>query len=79
MVKFLRENIGMNRCSFYENVNNVDTFKIKIHIHHEPLTLFDITKIVFTKRQYNHENLDEEMTSKEVMLLHFNLLVGLIP
>ena len=79
MVKFLRENIGMNRCSFYENVNNVDTFKIKIHIHHEPLTLFDIAKIVFTKRQYNHENLDEEMTSKEVMLLHFNLLVGLIP
>lgn len=83
MVKFLRTNLDMNKCSFYENVTNhmggADVFKIKIHIHHDPFTLYEIVKIVFNKRFSLHENLDEQITAKEVMLLHYNLMVGLIP
>ena len=33
-IKFLRENMNMNSCSLLENVNNIESFKIKIHIHH---------------------------------------------
>lgn len=79
MIKFLRENMSMNRCSFYQNVNNIDTFKIKIHIHHEPFTIEDIIRIVYNKRLYYGEDLEDEMVAKETMILHYNLMIGLIP
>lgn len=82
-IKFLRLKLDMNKCSFYENVSNrfgeVDVFKIKIHIHHDPLTLYEIAKIVYMKRMKRKEDMDEQLTATEVMLLHYNLLVGLIP
>ena len=79
LIKYLREYMDMNQCAFYQNVNNIDTTKIKIEIHHEPLTLYDICLIVYNKRVAFHESLDEEYVAKEVMYLHYNLLVGLIP
>jgi len=79
MVNFLRDNMDMNKCSFYENVNNIETYKIKIHIHHEPITLYDLVFIVYNKRNFLRESLSDEMIAKEVMILHYNLLVGLIP
>ena len=79
MIKYLREYMDMNQCAFYKNVNNIDTTRIKIEIHHEPLSLYDICVIVYNKRVSFHEPLDEEYVAKEVMYLHYNLLVGLIP
>ena len=79
MVKFLHDNMDMNKCSFYENVNNIDSYKIKIHIHHDPITLYDICLIVFNKRQALGEPTDPESVAKEVMYLHYNMMVGLIP
>lgn len=79
MVKFLRENMDMNKCSFYENVNNIDTFKIKIHLHHHPFTLYDICYIVYKKRCAYGEPVDVEDVAKEVMHIHYNMMVGLIP
>lgn len=79
MVKYLRENFNMNSCSFYENVSNENSRRIKIHIHHDPITLYDMCVIVFNKRMFYHEDMSEEMLAKEVMFLHYNLYVGLIP
>lgn len=79
MISYLRNYMDMNKCSFYQNVNNIDTNKVKIHIHHEPLTLYDICIIVYNKRNFYRELLDEEMVAKEVMMLHYRLLIGLIP
>ena len=78
-IAYLRENMDMNKCSFYQNVNNIDTFKIKIEIHHEPITLYDMCIVVYNKRVAMHEDLDIEMVAKEVMYLHYMLYVGLIP
>lgn len=77
--KFLRENVDMNKCSFLENVNNIESFKIKIHIHHEPITLYDIVCAVYNKRCALHEPITEDMVAKEVMYNHYMLRVGLIP
>ena len=77
--KFLREYIDMNRCSYMENVNNIESSRMRIHIHHAPLTLFDIVSTVYTKRVHNHEPLNINLVAKEVMYLHYMLLVGLIP
>lgn len=78
-VAYLRENFDMNKCSIYENVTNADSFNIKIHIHHEPITLFDIVVTVYNKRRFFHEDLSIFMVAKEVMYVHYCLMVGLIP
>lgn len=78
-IQYIRTNLDMNKCSFYSNVNNIDTTKIKIHVHHDPFTLADIVLIVFNKRSAYHQDLNPEMVAKEVMYLHYKLLVGLIP
>lgn len=79
MVKYLRENMDMNQCAFYSNVNNTDNTRVRIEIHHEPLSLYDICIIVYNKRVAFNEPLDEEYVAKEVMYLHYNLMIGLIP
>lgn len=76
---YLREYMDMNKCSFFENVNNMNSFKIKIHIHHHPLTLYEISMIIYQKRQFYQESLEVEMVAKEVMYVHYFLMVGLIP
>lgn len=79
MVRYLREYMDMNQCAFYQNVNNTDNTKVRIEIHHEPLSLYDICLIVYNKRVAFNEPLDEEYIAKEVMYHHYNLMVGLIP
>lgn len=78
-INYLRENMDMNKCSIYENVSNAETFNIKIHIHHEPITLYDIVVTVYNKRKFFHEDLSIFMVAKEVMYIHYCLMVGLIP
>lgn len=78
-IRFLRENVGMDKCSFMENVNNIETFNVQIHLHHHPFDLNSITKIVFRRRFEAKECLETEAVAKEVMWIHSNLLVGLIP
>lgn len=78
-IQYLKDYMDMNKCSFYKNVNNIDTTKVKIHIHHEPFTLGDIVRIIYNKREKMHEDLEEEMIAKEVMYIHYCLCVGLIP
>lgn len=78
-VKFLREYMDMNHCSFLKNISNAESFRIKIHIHHEPITLFDIVMAVYNRRKTMNESLSEDMVAKEVMYQHYMLRVGLIP
>ena len=78
-VNYLREYMDMNKCSFFQNVTNSDTFKIKIHLHHSPFTLYDIVMTIFNKRMFYHESLEVEMVAKEVMYIHYFLMVGIIP
>ena len=78
-IKYLRQNMGMNKCSFLKGVSNEETFDIKIEIHHYPFTLRDIVEIVIRKRMYYHESMKLRMVSKEVMELHYKVMIGLIP
>ena len=78
-IQYLRNSFDMNTCSFYRNVSNIPNPKIKIHLHHDPITLYDICTIIFRKRQTLFESIDEESIAKEVMWNHYNGFVGLIP
>lgn len=76
MVQYLKDYCGMNECAFIKVTGDN---KIKIEIHHYPFTLFDIVNIVYRKRVYYGESLDVQMIARECTMLHYKLLVGLIP
>lgn len=78
-IKYLRENMAMNKCAFLKGVSNEETFDIRIEIHHYPFTLTDIVEIVYRKRCSYRESLSVFMVAKEVEQLHYKLLVGLLP
>ena len=77
MIQYLKDNMGMDRCTFIKT--DKDKYNVKIEIHHYPFTLYDIVLIVYRKRVKYQESLDVEMIAKECTMLHYKLLVGLIP
>lgn len=79
MIRYLRENMNMNRSAFFTNVDASIMHKVKIEIHHDPFDLHSICYIIFKRRKANGESLDIEATAKEVMYVHYKKMVGLIP
>jgi len=77
-INFLKNEVDMNCCSFFNNVNRED---ISIEIHHSPFTLFEIACIVFAKNVAEHGeyNINIYTIAEEITKLHYEGLVGLIP
>lgn len=79
-IKYLKDYIDMTRCSFFNGVSNKDTNrKISIEIHHEPFTLFDITQIILEKQLDETGEVNYFSIAEEVMKVHYQCKVGLIP
>ena len=79
LIAYLKNTEGMDVCSVLDNVTSRDNSKVKIEIHHSPLTLYDICLAVFRKRQQRKESTNIEAIAQEVMYLHYIGWVGLIP
>ena len=78
LIQYIKDNYDMNKCSFLK-VSSNDEVDVHIEIHHTPLTLYDIVNIVYRKRVFYGESLEVQQVAKEVTMLHYRLLVGLIP
>ena len=78
-ILYLKENVDMTKCAFFNNVQNGEGTKVRIEIHHEPLTLYDIVKVVLNKFIDNCIPLNDLFIADEVMELHYSNMVGLIP
>lgn len=78
-IAYLVDNVGMNFCSFFNNVNMDLAKRVKIEIHHEPFTLFDIASIVLEKWITLNKDINPLKISEEIMQLHYMGKVGLIP
>lgn len=78
-ISFLKEYVNMNQCAFFNNVSNSSSSKVRIEVHHDPLTLYDIVKIVVNKFIDEGIPLDDLYIADEVLALHYKNLVGLIP
>lgn len=78
-IAFLRENVDMDRCAFLENVSNATNKRVKIEIHHEPFTLYDIVSVIISNMMSNNVPLNDMMVADETMRLHYENKVGLIP
>lgn len=78
-ISFLKDECDLSRCAFLSNVNTKENRRFKIEFHHEPFTLYDICSIVISKFINNGERLNSLLISDEVMSVHYENLVGLIP
>ena len=78
-IAYLKENVNMTKCAFFQNVENSQGSRVRIEIHHEPLTLFDIVSVVLNKFIEEGIPLDDLYIADEVMDLHYKNMVGLIP
>lgn len=78
-IAFLKENMDMNKCAFFDNIRNEQGSRIRIEVHHEPLTLFDIVETVINKYLDEAIPLNDLYIADEVMELHYKNQVGLIP
>lgn len=79
LISYLKNTEGMSVCSFLHNVTNADNTKVRIEIHHSPLTLYDISSTVIKKRLHNKESINIFDVCNEVLWLHYIGWVGLIP
>lgn len=79
LIAYLKQNGGMNNCAIFKNVTAGPKSKIKIEVHHAPFTLYEIAMAVYSKRAYNDEVMTIDEVAKEVMYLHYFLIIGLIP
>ena len=79
LINYLKNTAGMDECSILENVSSRDNSKVKIELHHAPMTLEDICLAVVRKRIDKHEDLNINACAHEVMYLHYKKWVGLIP
>ena len=78
-ISFLKDHINMTHCAFFNNIENAQGNKVRIEIHHEPLTLFDIVHIVLNRHLEEGIPINDLFIADEVMLLHYKNQVGLIP
>lgn len=78
-VSFLKDEIDMNSCSFFSGVSRKEDQGVRIEIHHAPLTLYDITSILFNFMQIHEVDPTPFDVADAVMRCHFEGLVGLAP
>ena len=82
-IKFLKENVGLDSCIFFQNITkdpeNIRGKHVTLEIHHEPLTLFDIVMAVVNKYEEEGLAMNALLIADEVMELHYANKVGLVP
>lgn len=78
-IAFLKKEIDMTSCSFFTGIDSKEAKKVSIEIHHEPFTLFDITQVVLEKWMAEGKTPNPIQIAEEVMKLHYQGKVGLIP
>ena len=78
-IRFLKEHIGLDSCIFFQNVSSSNKKHVRIELHHEPFTLYDIVSVVVKKFEEEGIPLNDLAIADEVMELHYANKVGLVP
>lgn len=77
-IRYLIQELDIRNCSFFTNIDR--EMKVTIEFHHYPFTLFDITKTVLNKYLFNNiMYINRYEIAEEVLKLHYEFKVGLVP
>ena len=72
--------MGLDSCTFFPGITSTGKHnRIRIEMHHEPLTLYDIVETVVNKYEEEGLPLNDLLIADEVMEKHFSNEVGLVP
>ena len=77
-INFLKENVGLNSCIFFNHISSGKKH-VSVDMHHEPFTLYDYVNVVLKKYEEEGIPLDDLDIADEVMRLHYENAVGLVP
>lgn len=78
-IEFLKKYRGQNVSRVLPAAIQGNGKKYSIELHHEPFSLFEICDIVVTKRETLGESLNPLKVAEEVLELHYDGKVGLVP
>lgn len=80
-IKFLKDHVGLDHCIFFKEItsNKAGGKHISIEMHHEPFTLHDIVSVVLEKYIESGLDIDDLLIADEVLELHYDNQVGLVP
>ena len=78
-IDFLKKHRGMCRSHVLPAATIENGKKYSIELHHEPFSMFEIIDIVLTKRETCGESLNPYHIMEEVLELHYDEKVGLVP
>lgn len=79
-IGYLKNNLNLTKCTFHKDVDISELRKTKLEFHHYPFTLYDIVDTVLNKHlEQNGEIINLFAIAEEVMLLHYELKIGLVP
>lgn len=78
-IGYLKNNLDLTKCTFHPDVDIKELKKTKLEFHHYPFTLYDITDTVLNKYLDDHTDVNPFEVAEEVMRLHYELKVGLVP
>lgn len=79
LVQFVKTNMDMKKCLVLRGLNFSNGKKYSIEIHHEPFTLYDIVETVINAQTAEGKVMNPFMIADEVLSLHYEGMVGLIP
>ena len=74
---FMKSNLNVNHCSYYEGYSMANG--LTIELHHSPFTLFNITEAVMAKSMKDNGYWETFRIAAEVTLLHYEFKIGLTP
>lgn len=75
-LEFLKTEIGLNTCSVF---HKVDSVAADVELHHYPFTLYSICVITANKMMTEGKKVSSFILTDEVLKLHFENKVGLVP
>lgn len=78
-IEFLKKYKGMSKSHVLPNVSMGNGKKYSIELHHEPFSMFEIIDIVLTRRETMGESIRPYDIMEEVLELHYDDKVGLVP
>lgn len=78
-IGYLKNRLSFTKCIFHPEVDISVLKRTKLEFHHYPFTLYDISRIVLEKYMRQNNVFNPFEVSEEVMKLHYDLKVGLVP
>jgi len=75
-IQYLKDELDMGHCHFFQNIDHAD---ISVEIHHYPFGMYDLCDIIARKRIINNEPFSTFEVANEIVRIHYEKLVGLVP